>query len=317
MGKIGKEDLFREIGEIDEAYVEEAQRVQRMHRKVPWVTKTLAAAASLVLCVGVGYGVLQLTDKGAESSDSTANMAGELEIGSARQEFAAAEDGEDETLSAGGAEEMEEQAPEEEPEGGSLLSPEITELTESVGQEQQESSTVQDWLADEETLQSGSGAADLTWEEARLDDAYGKYVDVQVPEGYSYTSGTRTNASLHVIWSKGMEEISISCRQADEAVSDWLVDTDHPEEYDLGLYSIPWCDSVPEELISKVSYATFYPGQITLEIVSARTYLTQESGDVSGYRTRIGILYSDNVLVEIISKGPSPEEIYAMINLEN
>lgn len=333
MGKISKEDLFREIGEIDEAYVEEAERVRRTRRTAPWVTKVLAAAASLALCVGVGYGALQLMDTGMGSSNnSAANQVGGVQMESVREEYAVAEDGKNETLTAEEAESVVEPEAAEEERNDSLSSTIDTagvrgeqDLAEAIQQdgetgagkeEMAENTPIQEVLQDKDELQSGMGGADLTWEEARMDAVYGKYVDVRVPEGYFYTSGTRSASGLHVIWNKGMEEISVSCRQADESVSDWLVDVDCPEEYDLSLYPIPWCDSVPEELYSKVMYATFVPEQITPEIVAARTYQVQEAGDASGCRTRIGILYSDNVLVEIISKGPSPEEIYALINLE-
>lgn len=168
-----------------------------------------------------------------------------------------------------------------------------------------------------EELMVTMDTVDITWEAARADADYGRYVDVQVPEGYSYASGIRWAEGLRIIWSEGMEEISISCRRADESVSDWLVDIDNPEEYDLGLYTIPWADSVPGDLIQKVNNATFRPDQITQEIVAARSYQVQDQGDVGGWRTHIAILYSDNVLVEIRGKGPSPENIYELINLEN
>ncbi len=331
MGKISKEDLFREIGEIDEAYVEEAERVRRNRRMAPWVTKTLAAAASLAFCVGVGYGALQLMNTGERSSDSAANQAGGVQLESIREEYAMTKDEENETLT---AEEAEGMAEPEEKLNDSLSSTTdvaaaryIQELAGSTQQDEggvsgqvetAENEDAKGVLSDQGGLQlQGAGVIALTWEDALKDAAYGKYVDVQVPEGYSYTDGTRSDTGLHVIWTKGMEEISVSCRQADESVSDWLVDTECPEEYDLGLYPIPWSDSVPEELYNKVTYATFVPEQISPEIVAARTYQVEEEGDVSGCRTRINILYSDNVLVEIISKGPSYEEIYAMINLEN
>ncbi len=363
MSKISKEDLFREIGEIDEAYVEEAERVKRTRRFTPRGIKTLAAVASLVLCVGVGYGALQLMNIGSgENNSSMAGGAGtmpaensameeevardteavsaeasENAVGQApRKEDGEAEgapenavgqaprreDGEAEgapenavgQAASQGEPDLQDGPPSEETAQKDEMQQEITEL--EGGREPSNQNVTEE--TDLEILQQGAGgAADLTWEAARMDAVYGKYVDVQVPEGYTYTSGMRSAAGLHVIWNNGMEEISISCRQADESVSDWLADVDCPQEYDLGLYTIPWCDSVPEELHDKVTYATFAADQITPEIVAARTYQVEERGDESGYRTQIGILYSDNVLVEITSKGPAPEEIYSLLKLEN
>lgn len=335
MAKISKEDLFREIGEIDEKYVEEAQRVKKPCQKTSRITKALAAAASLMLCIGVGYGALQLMDADTESSsDSAADMAGQLQAENFGEELAVEEAAEEAPSAAEASANAIEQAASEEKEMELSDNPAAENVTEEAAQQElaavTEASQEMDMAdrtenspaeeAEPESLGqqiSAGSAKSLTWEEASADAAYGRYVDIQVPEGYTYTSGTRTDVGLHVIWNKGMEEISISCRQADESVSDWLVDAENPEEYDLSLYPIPWCDSVPEELYSKVMYATFVPEQITQEIVAARTYQVEEAGDVSGYRTCIAVLYRDNVWVEITGKGPSPEEIYALINLEN
>ncbi|MDE5893921.1 MAG: hypothetical protein K2H45_13450 [Acetatifactor sp.] len=344
MGKMSREDLFREIGEIDEIYVEEAQRVRRKRRISPWAGRTLVTAASLILCVGVGYVALTLTQGGMNATDGMSGGAMEAaqemnSVADAKCQDAAGAIEEEETVKQAdmGNISAEEgaagQTPEEAPEAVPALQNDTTDgisNTESDRRQQEqqgdsqeckmESSAIEDTGAEqeiEELTSTTSSGMNLVWEAARTDAVYGRYVDVQVPEGYSYESGIRSADHLHVIWHRGMEEISISCRQADEAVSDWLVDTDISEEYDLGLYSIPWCDSVPVELIQKVNNATFRPDQVTQEIVTARSYQVQEQGDVSGWRTQIAILYSDNVLVEIHSKGPSPEEIYELIYLEN
>ena len=342
MGKMSREDLFREIGEIDEIYVEEAQKVRRKRRISPWAGKTLVTAASLLLCVGVGYVALSLTRGGINNADGTSG--GAMEAAQEMYSMAEAGDqtaagavpeapGEQVNRSENQAEDMEKQdilldVITEEESGMDRSSEDLQqELKEDEVEEFRESINVEGENSDmdngevqgaiQESASTMAETSKLMWEAARMDAAYGRYVDVQVPEGYSYTSGTRSASGLYVIWNKGMEEISISCRQADESVSDWLVDVDIPEEYDLGLYSIPWSDSVPGELIQKVYNAAFRPDQITREIVAARSHQVQEQGDAGVWRTRIAVLYSDNVLVEISSKGPSPEEIYELIYLEN
>lgn len=345
MKKISREDLFREIGEIDESYVEEAERVQRRRRTAPWV-RAMAVAASLLVCVGIGYGTLRLTG----SSNDTAGMAGGGEMEYMEMQSAAQDCGE--TMNAQATQETGEDAapqeaafalegiPEEEiseeetardvaeqvsgdPENGIedlATGRAYQEADGATANEQKESS--KDDLEDAQAvaLTESCGLFDvekLTWQQAQEDAAYGKYVSVQTPDGYVYESGVRSGASLRVVWLDGMAEIAISCRHADESVSDWLVDTGEPEEYDLSLYAIPWADSVPQKLWEKVFNATFRPDQITPEIVAARSYQVQDPGDVDGWRTELNILYEDNVLVEIRSKGPDPEEIYGLINLEN
>ena len=349
MGKISREDLFREIGEIDEKYVEEAQRARRSRRISPWAGRALVTAASLILCVGVGYVALQLTRGGmsntgsasggsameaaqelysmTEANDQMADGAApeetSLEIEEAQQNkevaLAQVEAPSDTEAQAGGttdcgtAGSLSEPREERTEQESSLIQGSTNNAGDEAGLPAPTSSPLIDSVEKMDTLM------ELSWEMAQADAVYGHYVDVQVPEGYSYSSGTRSEQRLHVIWHKGMtEEISISCQHADESVSDWLVDTDNPEEYDLGLYTIPWAESMPGELRQKIEGATFRPDQISQEIVTARSYQVEgDQGDVSGWRTQIAILYSDNVLVEIRSKGPSPEEIYALINLEN
>lgn len=346
MGKMSREDLFREIGEIDETYVEEAERARRSRRISPWAGRTLVTAASLILCVGVGYVALQLTRGGMNSTDSA--LGGNAM--EAAQELYSMAEAYDEMTDGGTPEEapleMKEEQQDKEADqaqveelselgamaggnAGSLSEPSESETEPANRQQVQGSNNNTEDEAVLSSLTSDSPISEcvknkdqqmeLPWEVARMDAIYGHYVDVQVPEGYSYSSGTRSEQRLHVIWNKGMtEEIRISCQHADESVSGWLVDTDNPEEYDLGLYTIPWADSMPGELRQKIESATFRPDQISQEIVTARSYQVEgDQGDVSGWRTQIAILYSDNVLVEIRSKGPSPEEIYALINLEN
>lgn len=346
MGKMSREDLFREIGEIDETYVEEAERVRRSRRISPWAGRTLVTAASLILCVGVGYVALQLTRGGMNGTDSA---AGGNAMGAAQELYSMAEardemtDGEtpeeaplemkeeqqDKEADQAQVEELSDLGAMSDGTAGSLSEPRESETEPANRQQVQGSNNNTEDEAVLSSLTSDSPISecvknkdqqmDLPWEVARMDAVYGYYVDVQVPEGYSYSSGTRSEERLHVIWHKGMtEEISISCQHADESVSGWLADTDNPEEYDLGLYPIPWADSMPGELRQKIENATFRSDQISQEIVTARSYQVEsDQGDVSGWRTQIAILYSNNVLVEIRSKGPSPEEIYALINLEN
>ncbi|MDE7225067.1 MAG: hypothetical protein K2O34_14980, partial [Acetatifactor sp.] len=329
MGKMSREDLFREIGEIDEKYVEEADRVRRRRRLSLQVRRTLVTAASLVLCVGVGYAALQLTKGGLNHSDGTSNAGGVME---AAQELYSVKQAEDQvtegaapesstTDAATGMQDNQEAIPVQEEAvedvnteadrgtSADSLSEPREERAESekedLFQEDKASSQQLSGTPSIEETMNEMGAAGIIWEAARTDAVYGRYVDVQVPEGYSYESGTRWTEGIHVIWTKGMEGISISCRQADEAVSDWLVDVDTPEEYDMGLYTIPWTESVPEELFQKLNNATFRSDQVTQEIVTARSYQVEEQGDVSGWRTRIAILYKDNVLVESSGKGPS------------
>lgn len=63
-------DLFREIGNIDEKYVAEAQETKRSAILTPAFRRTLATAACLVVCLGIYVGVQQVRDD-AKSESAT------------------------------------------------------------------------------------------------------------------------------------------------------------------------------------------------------------------------------------------------------
>lgn len=63
-------DLFREIGNIDEKYIKEAQESKRMVIFTPAFRKGLATAACLLLCLGIFAGVQQVRN-GAKSEPAT------------------------------------------------------------------------------------------------------------------------------------------------------------------------------------------------------------------------------------------------------
>lgn len=65
-----EKDLFREIGNINEKYVAEAQEVKRPVILTPAFRRTLATAACLVVCLVIYVGVQQVRD-GAKSESAT------------------------------------------------------------------------------------------------------------------------------------------------------------------------------------------------------------------------------------------------------
>ncbi len=57
-----------------------------------------------------------------------------------------------------------------------------------------------------------------------------------------------------------------------------MADVNRPEQYDLRLYSIPWCDSVPEEYRDTVSMPTFRAEDMSLAVVEARGHEKDTGG---------------------------------------
>lgn len=68
-----EKDLFREIGMIDEKYVEEANSMKRAKILTPAFRRTLATAACLCICVGIYFTVRSVRE---ESEESAKDFAG-------------------------------------------------------------------------------------------------------------------------------------------------------------------------------------------------------------------------------------------------
>jgi hypothetical protein len=92
-----------------------------------------------------------------------------------------------------------------------------------------------------------------------------------------------------------------------------VVDVQERETYDLGLYSIPWAESVPAELRDKVTRPVFLWQDLTLDVLRARAYQVQDAGDdSSGYRMNFSVLWG-NIVLECRVKGSTPEAVLEML----
>lgn len=95
-----EKDLFREIGMIDEKYVEEAANVKRSKILTPVFRRTLATVACLCICVGIYFSVRTVRDESesaARNSDRNEMMTADGtnfkgESSSAAESFDASED---------------------------------------------------------------------------------------------------------------------------------------------------------------------------------------------------------------------------------
>ncbi len=77
-------DLFREIGNINEKYVKEAEEAKRATILTPAFRRTIATAACLVICFGLYFGVRQLGVGGqsemAPMESNTSNTMGQADM---------------------------------------------------------------------------------------------------------------------------------------------------------------------------------------------------------------------------------------------
>lgn len=88
-----------------------------------------------------------------------------------------------------------------------------------------------------------------------------------------------------------------------------MVSPDAPETYDLGLYPIPWCDSVPEEHRETVSHPAFRAEDMSLAIVEARGH----EKDTGGMTYSFDVLHPDGTLVTYRCDGMSAQQVWSLV----
>ncbi len=155
----------------------------------------------------------------------------------------------------------------------------------------------------------------LTLSEALASEPFGSYMLSEAPAGFVPESFRQhhdefTNC-LSGLWTKSgsYDELRWKVSYYQESDAKRVTSADDTQNYDMGLYSIPLCDSVPEELREIVDHPIFRLDELTQEVVSRRAYSVADRGDSSGVRMSFGVLCGD-VVVEVSSKGVSPEWLY-------
>ncbi len=153
----------------------------------------------------------------------------------------------------------------------------------------------------------------LSLAEAYSDEEFGGFMPINIPDGFAEESVRRykdyRNDYLSGLWTKGYAQIDWKVSYMDESDENRLTSVETVENYDLSLYPIPMAESVPDELREIVNHPIFDIDELTLDVVYARSRLTEEAGDIGGYRTSFDVRFGD-VVVRISTKGVDPEWIF-------
>lgn len=158
----------------------------------------------------------------------------------------------------------------------------------------------------------------LTWEEARQESGFEAYLPAQVPARFQFEEGRRELGQnrdyLTLLWTKGYDNIFICVDRLggaypEDYLETYQVDVDNPASYDLRLYEIPWCDSVPEEYQQTISNPVFLAEDVTWEVLQAREQRNTDSGTT---RFQFEILYPDGVSVRYMAN-ITAAELWAMV----
>ena len=157
---------------------------------------------------------------------------------------------------------------------------------------------------------------ELSFDDAKKDPDYGKYLPSFVPKGFKeesfrkYSDGA--GSFLSACWTKGYDEISWHICMFEPAHEALITEASEKEKYDLSLYPIPRAESVPDELREIVDNPIFRWEDLTYDEVMARAYKIYDAGDSSGYRINFGVKYG-SYLVWVRTKGAAPEWLFEQL----
>ncbi len=158
----------------------------------------------------------------------------------------------------------------------------------------------------------------LTLAEALASEPFGPYLLPAAPSGFTAESIRRyqddNSNYLSGLWTKAgsYDEIRWTVSQYRDSDAFRVTSAEDVENYDLSLYSIPLCDSVPQELRQIVDQPIFYIDELTQDVVDRRAYSLSDSGDTDGTRMNFSVLYGD-IVVRVNAKGIDPEWLYEQL----
>lgn len=307
---MNKLTLFRAIGQIDEEYIDEAKDyLGKKQNGLLYFKNGMIVAASL--CIGMfSYYQLKETSNYDNYSGSN-NMAEESLLENTEMQ-------------------MEEQAMDSiQNTDNGVLEENIDSrqgsgktTTEEAFDSSQNSNTVtEEALEAEKNSSDNIGMNDAVNQYLSLEEAYnykslGQFLPRVLPEGFqienAYIFEDEIKERLIVTWMKDTDYIDFKVSIASEKDLNRVVDVDDTEKYDLSEYSIFFQDYTNEEMRNILEEPLFKAKELSEAIIHARSYKIEEEEDTEGNRTQFGVLYDNNIVVEVTSKGVSVQEIYDM-----
>ena len=161
---------------------------------------------------------------------------------------------------------------------------------------------------------------EITLAEAQADLELGAFLPTYIPAGLSFGDARRIvnqmSSSLHANWHQAWES-SISW-SINATFSDlwWhqarIVSVHEPEKFDVNLYTIPWMDSVPDDIIDYLQNPIFLAEEITLDVVRARAIYCERAGNWSKPIIIFSVMF-DEVAVTVSSSGLSADVVWRML----
>lgn len=162
----------------------------------------------------------------------------------------------------------------------------------------------------------------ITWEEAAKLSVLGEFIPDKNWGGYTleevkagYDPVREEVIALHFTWTKGLDSMMFTVKilNQDSIFSEssdrlHMVDINKPETYDVRLYEIPYCDSVPEKFRETFEEPVFTLGEMNPDMVKSRMKTKEDAGDTNTPSGSFGIL-CDNILLHF-NGGMEPDVVW-------
>jgi len=158
----------------------------------------------------------------------------------------------------------------------------------------------------------------LTLAEAIADPYFGRFIPGNVPSNLIFDHAWQlTNDEWNGItafWQTGTHNIRWMISTTTDYDYERVVSVYDRERFDLSLYTIPWMDSVPTELMQYVMNPMFLANELSLDIVHARTVQGRAGtpGGEPNWQINFDVLF-DGVVIRISTSGVSPEHVWEML----
>ena len=145
---------------------------------------------------------------------------------------------------------------------------------------------------------------------------FSPYLPETEPAGFAFEDGELRYQEgnynqLWLSWIKGYDIVTIHVEYPEDG-SDYgrsPVDAANPAAYDVRLYEIPWCDSVPEAYREDMFCPTFRAEDMSRELIDAR----ETAKDTGGSHFLFRVLHENGVLVSYDCSGISADGVWELV----
>lgn len=150
-------------------------------------------------------------------------------------------------------------------------------------------------------------------------EGYGRLLPKSMLSGYKfelasiYNNNTPSKILRFIYHTSGYNYIAVNVRAVQPEDKARMVKVKETEKYDITKYTIPFADSIPQNLYDTMHNPIFQTGELTKEVLSLRKITTHEQGDDKGGEVMRFAIQCGEFLIEYNIKGNSLEGVFDMV----